>query len=118
MDDNARPVIGSPVVGQSVAHCISLGDVFTNSLTAFGGAILSRLYSVLATAIRKEIPLVVSIAGPITLSDQHRSWLIPMIERGWIAYISTTDAVCYHDGHDALEQFSKRPIGRPAALWR
>lgn len=35
-----------------------------------------------------------------------------MIERGWIAYLSTTDAVCYHDGHDALEQFAKRPIGR------
>ncbi|TSC62625.1 MAG: deoxyhypusine synthase [Parcubacteria group bacterium Greene0416_14] len=112
MDEQARPVIGPPVMGQSVATCASLGNIFTNALTAFGGAMLSRLYSVLATAIRNEIPLVVSIAGPITLSDQHRTWLIPMIERGWIAYISTTDAVCYHDGHDALEKFSQRPIGR------
>ena len=112
MDHHARPVIGTPVIGKSVEHCSSLGDVFTNALTAFGGGMLSRLYSVLAEAIRKKVPLVVSIAGPITLSDQHRSWLLPMIERGWIAYLSTTDAVCYHDGHDALEQFSKRPIGR------
>ncbi len=26
----------------------------------------------------------------------------PLIETGWVAYLSTTDAVCYHDGHRSL----------------
>src|SRR5204863_400876 len=35
---------------------------------------------------------------------EHQAWLIPMIEAGWIAYLSTTDAVCYHDGHRSLQK--------------
>src|SRR5262245_13798003 len=45
-----------------------------------------------------------AIAGPITVSGQHQAWLIPMLEAGWIAYLSTTDAVCYHDGHRSLQK--------------
>jgi deoxyhypusine synthase len=28
--------------------------------------------------------------------------LIPLLEAGYVAYLSTTDAVCYHDGHRSL----------------
>jgi deoxyhypusine synthase len=40
----------------------------------------------------------------VTVSAQHWSWLIPLLETGWIAYLSTTDAVCYHDGHRSLNE--------------
>jgi deoxyhypusine synthase len=36
------------------------------------------------------------------VSGQHQTWLIPLLETGWIAYISGTDAICYHDGHRSL----------------
>ena len=44
------------------------------------------------------------------MSGQHLAWLIPLIETGWIAYISTTDAVCYHDGHRSLDAHKHGPI--------
>jgi deoxyhypusine synthase len=39
----------------------------------------------------------------VTVSGQHQAWLIPLLEAGWVAYLSTTDAVCYHDGHRSLD---------------
>ncbi len=60
--------------------------------------------------IEKRIPLVVTCAGPITVSDQHRAWLIPLIRAANTAYITVTDAICYHDGHDCLRKQDERPI--------
>jgi deoxyhypusine synthase len=40
----------------------------------------------------------------VTVSGQHQTWLIPLLETGWVAYLSTTDAVCYHDGHRSLDE--------------
>ncbi|MDZ4800782.1 MAG: deoxyhypusine synthase family protein [Bryobacteraceae bacterium] len=81
-------------------------ELFTHCLPAFGGAFLRRIYSILDTAIGMGCPLTVSIAGPITVSGQHLTWLIPLLETGWVAYLSTTDAVCYHDGHRSLDKHS------------
>lgn len=77
-------------------------ELLRHCLPAFGGAYLRRIYTILDTAIGMGCPLTVSVAGPVTVSGQHQAWLIPLIETGWIAYVSTTDAVCYHDGHRAL----------------
>jgi deoxyhypusine synthase len=66
-------------------------------------------------------PLTLSVSGPVTVSGQHQAWLIPLLETGWVAYLSTTDAVCYHDGHRSLqgrgEDIHEVPIfGDDAAL--
>lgn len=110
-----RQLLGPPVVARPVDQC-NLGEVFEYSLPAFGGAYLRRVYLILREAIRLRIPLVVAIAGPITVSDQHRAWLIPLIKRGWIAYLTVTDAICYHDGHDCLAKTKERVI-REVDLW-
>ena len=88
----------------------SLHEVFLHCLPAFGGAYLRRIYTILDEAIGRGCPLTVSIAGPITVSGQHHTWLIPLLESGWVAYLSTTDAVCYHDGHRSLDQHRDGPI--------
>ena len=93
-----------------VDECVTLHDVFTNCLPAFGGAYLRRIYTILDHAIGSGCPLTVSIAGPVTVSGQHLAWLIPLLETGWVAYISTTDAVCYHDGHRSLDAHKHGPI--------
>lgn len=77
-------------------------ELLRHCLPAFGGAYLRRIYGILDAAIGMGCPLTISIAGPVTVSGQHQAWLIPLLETGWIAYVSTTDAVCYHDGHRAL----------------
>jgi deoxyhypusine synthase len=99
-----------PVRVRRVDQCNSVHEIFENCLPAFGGAILRRVYSILDRAIAKNCPLTISIAGPITVSGQHQAWLIPLLETGWVAYISTTDAVCYHDGHRSLNAHTKDPI--------
>jgi deoxyhypusine synthase len=55
-------------------------------------------------------PLTISIAGPVTVSGQHQAWLIPLLETGWVAYVSTTDAVCYHDGHRSLDAHTRDTV--------
>jgi deoxyhypusine synthase len=82
----------------------TLHDVFMRCLPAFGGAYLRRTYAILDRAIGAGCPLTIAIAGPVTVSGQHQAWLIPLIEAGWVAYLSTTDAVCYHDGHRSLQK--------------
>ncbi|MCS7044612.1 MAG: deoxyhypusine synthase family protein [Bryobacteraceae bacterium] len=77
-------------------------ELLRNCLPAFGGAYLRRIYGILDAAIGMGCPLTVAVAGPVTVSGQHQAWLIPLLETGWVAYVSTTDAVCYHDGHRAL----------------
>jgi deoxyhypusine synthase len=93
-----------------VDECSTMDDLFIHCLPAFGGAFLRRIYTILDTAIGMGCPLTISIAGPVTVSGQHLTWLIPLLETGWVAYISTTDAVCYHDGHRSLDKYSSGPI--------
>src|SRR5690242_8836756 len=92
-----------------VDECRTLDALFRNCLPAFGGAFLRRIYTILDGAIGRGCPITLSIAGPVTVSGQHQAWLIPLLETGWIAYLSTTDAVCYHDGHRSLDEH-KDPI--------
>jgi len=93
-----------------VDECQTLDDIFRHCLPAFGGAYLRRIYTILDRAISAGCPLTLAISGPVTVSGQHLAWLIPLLETGWVAYISTTDAVCYHDGHRSLDAHLDDPI--------
>lgn len=86
-----------------VDECTSMDELIRNCLPAFGGAYLRRIYTILDEAIGAGCPLTLSISGPVTVSGQHHTWLNPLLETGWVAYLSTTDAVGYHDGHRALD---------------
>ena len=85
-----------------VDECDTLHELIENCFPAFGGAFFRRIYEILDRAIGMGCPLTMAISGPVTVSGQHLAWLIPLLETGWIAYLSTTDAVCYHDGHRSL----------------
>ncbi|HUS07972.1 MAG TPA: deoxyhypusine synthase family protein, partial [Bryobacteraceae bacterium] len=99
-----------PVRVRRVDECATLDELFTHCLPAFGGAYLRRIYTILDRAIGLGCPLTLSISGPVTVSGQHLAWLLPLIETGWVAYLSTTDAVCYHDGHRSLDAYKDGPI--------
>jgi deoxyhypusine synthase len=101
---------GAPVRTRRVDECLNLDELFRFGLPAFGGAFLRRIYTILDRAIGSGCPLTLAIAGPVTVSGQHLTWLIPLLETGWVAYLSTTDAVCYHDGHRALRKFDEDPF--------
>ena len=99
-----------PVRVRRVDECGTLDDLFRHCLPAFGGAYLRRIYTILDRAIGLGCPLTLSISGPVTVSGQHQTWLIPLLETGWVAYLSTTDAVCYHDGHRSLNAHTEDPV--------
>src|SRR5579862_185721 len=99
-----------PVRVRRVDEVETLDELFRHCLPAFGGAYLRRIYTILDRAISTGCPLTLAISGPVTVSGQHQAWLIPLLETGWVAYISTTDAVCYHDGHRSLNEHTEDPI--------
>ncbi len=113
-DQRAGCPAGDPareeLVTGSVAEAGELGDLFERSLPAFGGAYLRKAWRLLDEAIGRGVPMTVSIAGPVTLSGQAQTWLNPLLETGWFACLSTTDAVCYHDGHRALDGAAENKI--------
>lgn len=98
MHDHPRRTVHT----RRVDEVASLDELFRHCLPAFGGGFLRRVYTILDTAIGHGCPLTLAIAGPVTVSGQHQAWLIPLLESGYVAYLSTTDAVCYHDGHRSL----------------
>jgi deoxyhypusine synthase len=93
-----------------VDRCDTLDELFRHCFPAFGGAFLRRVYTILDRAIATGCPLTLSVSGPVTVSGQHQAWLIPLLETGWVAYVSTTDAACYHDGHRSLNAHRDGPI--------
>jgi deoxyhypusine synthase len=110
--DNQKDCAGARhyVRTRRVDEAGSLHELFTHCLPAFGGAYLRRIYQILDRAIGMGCPLTVAISGPVTVSGQHQAWLIPLLDTGWIAYLSTTDAVCYHDGHRSLDAYKAGPV--------
>jgi deoxyhypusine synthase len=93
-----------------VTDVAELDELLEHCLPSFGGAYLRRLWILLDEAVGKGLPMTISIAGPVTVSGQHYAWLNPLLETGWFMLVSTTDAVCYHDGHRALDGAKKHPF--------
>jgi deoxyhypusine synthase len=77
---------------------------------SFGGAYLRRVFALLDEAIGKSVPMTLAVSGPVTASGQHLAWLDPLLDTGWFCLLSTTDAVCYHDGHRSLDAASEHPF--------
>jgi deoxyhypusine synthase len=97
---DSRPVTEVNELDELLEHC----------LPSFGGAYLRRLWTLLDEAVGQGLPMTISVSGPVTVSGQHYAWLNPLLDTGWFALISTTDAVCYHDGHRALDSASEHPF--------
>ena len=98
------------LVTRPVDQCESLEELLLGGHPSFGGAFLKRIWCLLDEAIGRGVPMSLSVSGPVTLSGQHRVWLGPLLETGWFALVSTTDAVCYHDGHRALDGADAHPF--------
>jgi deoxyhypusine synthase len=98
------------LVTKSVTEAESLDQIFEQSLPAFGAAYLRRIWTLLDEAIGSGTPMTIAISGPVTVSGQHYTWLNPLLDTGWFCLVSTTDAVCYHDGHRALDDALEHPF--------
>src|SRR4051794_19272770 len=70
-----------------VDECNTIDELMTHCLPAFGGAYLRRIYQILDRAIGMGCPMTLAVSGPVTVSGQHQTWLIPLLETGWVAYL-------------------------------
>lgn len=98
------------LVTRPVHELEGLDRVFEDALPAFGGAQLRTVWKLLDQAIGRGIPMSLAVSGPVTLSGQAQTWLNPLLDTGWFFLVSTTDAVCYHDGHRALNDATEHPF--------
>lgn len=101
---------GRPLVHRSVAEVEGLDRLLEQCLPSFGAGYLRRVFLLLDEAIGRGVPMTLAVAGPVTASGQHLSWLNPLLDTGWFCLVSTTDAVCYHDGHRALDDAGEHPF--------
>jgi len=97
-------------VHRSVAEVNGLDRLLEECLPSFGGGYLRRVWRLLDEAVGRGVPMTLAVAGPVTASGQHLAWLNPLLETGWFCLLSTTDAVCYHDGHRALDDAGEHPF--------
>lgn len=98
------------LVTRPVTETAGLDELFEGSLPAFGGAYLRRIWTLLDEAVGRGLPMTLAISGPVTVSGQHHTWLGPLLDTGWFCLLSTTDAVCYHDGHRSLDSAAEHPF--------
>ena len=101
---------GEPLRHRPVTELRHLDHLLEHAFPSFGGGYVRRIFKLLDQAIGEGVPLTLAIAGPVTASGQHIAWLNPLLETGWFCLVSTTDAVCYHDGHRCLDDASQHPI--------
>ncbi|MFT4541194.1 MAG: deoxyhypusine synthase [Planctomycetota bacterium] len=98
------------LVHRSVQDVHGLDRLLESCLPSFGGGYLRRTWTLLDEAIGRGVPMTLAVAGPVTASGQHLAWLNPLLETGWFCLVSTTDAVCYHDGHRGLDDAAEHPF--------
>ena len=111
MSDEAPPCRqGQPLAHRPVTELRHLDHLLEGAFPSFGGGYLRRVWDLLDRAIGEGVPMTLAVAGPVTASGQHIAWLNPLLETGWFCLLSTTDAVCYHDGHRSLDDAAKHPI--------
>ncbi len=104
-DGTSRELVHKPVT-----EVEGLDELLESCLPSFGGGYVRRLWTLLDEAVGQGLPMTLAASGPVTASGQHYAWLNPLLDTGWFAYMSTTDAVCYHDGHRALDDAKKHPF--------
>lgn len=98
---------GEPLVHRPVAEARHLDQLLEGCYPSFGGGYLRRVWRLLDEAIGQGLPMTLAISGPVTASGQHYAWLNPLLDTGWFAWLSVTDAICYHDGHRALRSVAE-----------
>ena len=110
-------LLGAPVATRPIDDCQTMHEAFMSLPRACGASTQSAAYRILYRAIVEEVPLVLTVSGIGSLSNQTRFWINSMVRAGYIAAISTTDALVYHDGHDVFGKSKKGgPMERPIHL--
>ncbi len=89
----------APVTGNETVR-----ELIDSTFLAYNAARLREAAQLLSGRILREgVTVGVSLSGALTPAGLGGSCLIPLIENGFVDWISTTGANLYHDAHFALD---------------
>ncbi len=103
IDRLQKQLFGDQVKGMPLTGREDITEVMLGGHPAFGGKHLRIAYGLIRKAIADGHTIFTSFAGPLTASDYHRVWAIPFMKAGYISAFVASDAISYHDAHDAVE---------------
>lgn len=98
-----KRLFGDVVRGRPLTGREDITEVLVQGHPAFGGKLFRNAYRLIRKEIAENYTIFASLAGPITASDYARVWVVPFIQAGYISAFSASDAISYHDAHDAVE---------------
>ena len=98
-----KQLFGDVVQGLEITGSEEPWTVLEKGHPAFGGKLFRRAYQLIRKAIGDNYSMFLAVAGPVTVSDYARVWMIPFMKAGYVSAITASDAISYHDAHDAVE---------------
>jgi len=93
----ARAVDPRPITGKESAE-----DLLQHAFGAYVGRQERTAYELMCRSVDEGASIFLTLSGAMTPAGLHQSCLIPLVERGMIACLTTTGANLYHDAHRVI----------------
>jgi deoxyhypusine synthase len=93
----ARAVDPRPITGKESAE-----DLLQHAFGAYVGRQERTAYELMCRSVDEGASVFLTLSGAMTPAGLHQSCLIPLVERGLIACLTTTGANLYHDAHRVI----------------
>src|SRR3954468_19197147 len=90
----ARAVDPRPITGKESAE-----ELLQHAFGAYVGRQERTAYELMCRSVDEGASVYLTLSGAMTPAGLHQSCLIPLIEKGLIASLTTTGANLYHDAH-------------------
>jgi deoxyhypusine synthase len=90
----ARKVDPKPITGKEKPT-----ELLAHAFGAYVGRQERTAFELMRRSIEEDCSIFLTLSGAMTPAGLHQSCLIPLIERGIVAALTTTGANLYHDAH-------------------
>jgi len=95
---SGRRIDPSPLTGRE-----PLADVIDNAFTSYNAGRLREACELLARKmLGDDVTVGLSLSGALTPAGFGKSCIVPLVEAGFVDWISSTGANLYHDTHHAI----------------
>src|SRR5438477_3679386 len=93
----ARRIDPRPITGKE-----SAAELLEHAFSAYVGRQERTAYELMKRCLQEDAAVFLTLSGAMTPAGLHQSCLIPLVERGIIACLTTTGANLYHDAHRVI----------------
>ena len=94
---HAREASPQPITGKEKP-----AELLAHAFPAYVGRQVRSAYELMRRTVEEDHTLFLTMSGAMTPAGLHHSCIIPLVERGIIASLTTTGANLYHDAHRVI----------------